>query len=951
MGPRDDDNHNSSCQLPYDGDSKSLSAIGESVTLHADNSFQDLLELTRAVQAVRDGDGQSSRAAVIDMGNKVELPDAVRSGTPQDLLRDILRPRSGAPTRRRNPLMSRPGTKLKSSPKGEMLQIPARCTDTKAIEARTKKAAEGNKNSLSAWVRPESRGSDALQVAPLGDTRESQLMVSTPAQKQKDEFIKGIDEMIEWTRPWERDYGFSSTMMKLSVQMEALQRGWVVDHTPGAARPSTLSTGQATPDPIRTAQSCKMFSQLLSTMPSCPLKDLLIPISQELFHSIYESWPWNKQHADLPDSFWDGLTPYLSLVGGCKHHMHRFAEQTSAAKAEAQEKVEEANKLRTEVKQLKKEVEELKEQMVLSKHVQADCEKRTQKAESEMAQVKRQSRFALANFAETQSELGLVKLDRESLEYRLEQKERDVAILLKQFEGSLSQIADLTTKYEHAKTAAKQNDGAVEELKKVQEELNDVLAGRSDRDLKLAARISKEVFGEVVDIANCNRRTVINHVVRQLRELGERAAQLSAEANHHEEEIVRYQHLIPVWNSDAFEDIYDAFHADAAVHHAIYSMKDCRNFAGLGTGENVPKYLRTDGMVKHVFISKAEIENFITELWAHLEEKERAAEGKKDEPPIDTVKFHEELYRYLKGKHPVHERLLEFAYAFMCSLEVFRSDPDFELFDLILCGKVHPSIQRDQREILQMFETLLVSCETAMGDEADHRPARLKTGRKVQVNKRLVRAALDVIFPDKTPEFQNALRSAFYTTLQAIDQAPSPECCFVQDVFAETKDGSQTPFVEEIRRQHFYEICAFTNRLTAAIRSRQDSNRCINAKKVEEALQAEDPYMPSEQRAAWTKIAIGSDSSDETKQVSKAMMSLRHGALLRPTRLWIHAQVKDVVKKITADGPQMNDEEVGMAPGITARQHRTRGLKVIENPMKKVYSTEMPRQSEVEDVL
>jgi hypothetical protein len=935
---RDDDNG----ELPYENDSRSLSAVGDSVTLHADNSFQDLLELTRAVQAVRDDDGRSSKAAVIDMGNKIELPDAMRSGAPHDVLRDILRPRSGGPGRRP---ASRAGMKLKASPKGEMLTLPPRCTNAKAIQVRTKKAAA--QPTLAGWVRPESRAGEDQQLAPLAAPQEVRMPApAKKAQSPTEEFIDGIEEMIQWTRPWERDHGFSSTLMKLTVQMEALQRGWVVDHTPSAARPSTLSTGQASPDPIRTAQSCRMFSQLLSAMPECSLKSLLVPFSQELFHSIYENWPWNKDHADLPDSFWDRLTPFLSLVGGCRHHMNRYAEQAAAANTEAQEKVDEANKCRAETKQFKSEVAELKEQLAVSKHVQAECEKKAAKAESDMAQLKRQSKFALAGFAETQSELQLLKIDREQLDYRLEAKEREVGMLREQFESSLTKIAELSAHLDRATKAAKQNDGAVQELAKVQDELNDLVAGRSDLDLKMAARISKEVLGEAVDITKCERKTVINHVHRQLRDLATRVAVLQQEAKLHSEEVMRYQQLIPVWNVDAFEDLYDAFHADAAVHRAIFSMKDCRNFAGLGTGENVPKYLRTDGMVKHVFISKAEIETFMTELWQHLEEKERALEGKKDEPPIDTLKFHEELHRYLKGKYPVHERLLEFAYAFMCSLEVYRSDPDFELFDLVLCGKVHPSIQRDQRDVLKSFENLLLSCETAMADEMDNRPANLrsKTTRKVQVNRRLVRAALDVIFPDKTPEGQNGLRSALYTTLQAIDQAPSPECCYVQDLFAETKDGSQTPFVEEIRRQHFYEICGFTNRLTSAIQSKQDSDRQISAKSLETMLEEQDPHMPGVQQAAWTKIAMGSEASDAIQEITQAMTRLRHGVLLRPTRLWVRAQVKDVVKKyMMAEGPQMaSEEELRSSPGLQPRQQRTRGLKVIDNPMRKVQSADMP---------
>lgn len=728
--------------------------------------------------------------------------------------------------------------------------------------------------------------------------------------------------------------------MKLTVQMEALQRGWVVDWT-STARPSTLSTGQAPPDPVRTAQSCRMFSQLLAAMPDCALKGILFPISHEMFHSIYEAWPWNKQHAHMPDSFWDELTPYLSLVGGCFHTTRVREKEALAAKAEAQEKIEEAEKYKAAMSSLQNEMEALKEELVHSKHVQAESEQRAATAESEMATLKRQSRFALNSFSETQSELQLVKMDREQLEYRLEGKEKEVAMLLKQVESSLSQIAELSAKLEQATLAAKQNDGAVQELAKVQERLHELEVGRSDRDLKLAARISKDVFREDVNITKCDRKAVITHVMRQLRELKENHDKLEINASHHEEEIMRYQQLIPVWNVDAFEDIYDAFNADAAVHRSIFSMRDCRNFAGLGNKENVPPYLRTDGMVKHVFVSKAEIENFMTELWQHLEEKEKVPEGKKEsakeEASVDTAKFHQELYRYLKGKYPVHERLLEFAYAFMCSLEVYKEDPDFELFDLVLCGKVHPSIQRDQREILKNFESLLLSCESAMDNESDNRPVRSKISRKVQVNRRLVRAALEVIFPEKPPEFQNALRSAFYATLQAIDQAPSPECVFVQDLFAETKDGSQTPFVEELRRQHFFEICAFTKRLMEAIQGWRNTDKRINGATLAKVLEQEDPSMPTVQIATWVKIAMGTDSSEANKDATQVMTRLRHSVLLRPTRLWVRAQVKDVVKKVTSDGPQAATEEELMASqGLQPRnQRRTRALKVIDNPLKK----------------
>lgn len=100
--------------------------------------------------------------------------------------------------------------------------------------------------------------------------------------------------------------------------------------------------------------------------------------------------------------------------------------------------------------------------------------------------------------------------------------------------------------------------------------------------------------------------------------------------------------------------------------------------------------------------------------------------------------------------------------------------------------------------------------------------------------------------------------------------------------------------------------------------------------------------MPPTQRASWTKIAMGSDSPEAEKEVSQAMTRLRHSVLLRPTKLWIRAQVKDVVKKLVSDGPQPTEEELLSSPGLQPRQHRARGLKVIDNPMKKVSSSDLP---------
>merc|ERR1719215_1620954 len=128
-----------------------------------------------------------------------------------------------------------------------------------------------------------------------------------------------------------------------------------------------------------------------------------------------------------------------------------------------------------------------------------------------------------------------------------------------------------------------------------------------------------------------------------------------------------------------------------------------------------------------------------------------------------------------KDEHP--EALAEFAYTFICSLEAYRDDPDFELFDLMLSGAVHPSIMKDQRSMLQNIESLLRACQEATGaPEEDRRHTKKHHGeKKEQVSRRVIRAALEVVFPDKTAARHEALRLALHVTIQMLsDDAKTP---------------------------------------------------------------------------------------------------------------------------------------------------------------------------------
>merc|ERR1740117_994928 len=114
------------------------------------------------------------------------------------------------------------------------------------------------------------------------------------------------------------------------------------------------------------------------------------------------------------------------------------------------------------------------------------------------------------------------------------------------------------------------------------------------------------------------------------------------------------------------------------------------------------------------------------------EERSLAADG-----PLNTGQMHQELHHYLKRKHGETEALTEFAYAFICGLETFRDDPDFELFDLMLCGAVHPSIVQDQQDMVLFLQQLVRACQEG-SQELDRTSSRASSSSNAQVSKRVL---------------------------------------------------------------------------------------------------------------------------------------------------------------------------------------------------------------------
>jgi len=248
--------------------------------------------------------------------------------------------------------------------------------------------------------------------------------------------------------------------------------------------------------------------------------------------------------------------------------------------------------------------------------------------------------------------------------------------------------------------------------------------------------------------------------------------------------------------------------------------------------------------------------------------------------------------------------------------------------------------------------------------------------RTGMVSRRMLRAVLQAVFPDKTPARHNALRRALHTTYQQLSDAgktTDPDNAFINDIFSSTADGEQSVLIEEVRRQHYYEVMDFTAELARRMRENSDFWEVLDSSNMRRILSQCDPHAKVHEIEKWCTIAWP-EGSETTAPYTDVLRQLRHNTLLKPERLWVKAQPKDVVEKMLSIGPPANSNSTSTAEkmGRRSTEHRqttrltvtetseaspiidmlasqgvqprrTRAAKVVDNPVVKmnsdIYST------------
>eukprot|EP00002_Diphylleia_rotans_P005523 TRINITY_DN1468_c0_g1_i2.p1 TRINITY_DN1468_c0_g1~~TRINITY_DN1468_c0_g1_i2.p1 ORF type:complete len:716 (-),score=154.68 TRINITY_DN1468_c0_g1_i2:772-2919(-) len=230
-------------------------------------------------------------------------------------------------------------------------------------------------------------------------------------------------------------------------------------------------------------------------------------------------------------------------------------------------------------------------------------------------------------------------------------------------------------------------------------------------------------------------------------------------------------------------------------------------FTGLGTGPEVPKYLRIGGKVKNRRLGKRETENIIKDIWKERNQAMKAGGNKKTRLP-------DFMYQYLLNHYGLHNVVVEWSYNLIDALERFKYDNDCEMFLRALQGEVSDDIQEDQATMLENFKQSCIKQDAVLnGKEV------LKLPRKEML------ALLGRFFSLKSPERLDIIRGAL------LQDQPTAMISYIK-LFDEDREGNQGLFMEALRKQYLDEILEFNDSIEAALDQLEQSG----PQKVEDLL-------------------------------------------------------------------------------------------------------------------
>eukprot|EP00741_Cyanophora_paradoxa_P002711 tig00000622_g2631.t1 len=255
------------------------------------------------------------------------------------------------------------------------------------------------------------------------------------------------------------------------------------------------------------------------------------------------------------------------------------------------------------------------------------------------------------------------------------------------------------------------------------------------------------------------------------------------------------------------------------VKHLTQKMPcDDAFIPALGTGPEVPEFLRAEGKIKNRRLPKGEVEGIIKAIW-----KFKAAQKKKE--PLSAS-----ILAYLLSKHRTHAAAVEWGYNLFDSVKRYTYDADVDVFFKILIGEVEEEVHLASMAMLDELHAHLVKWDPNTG------PSQfVDTGGKM--SKEHFASVLRKFFPAKD-------EARFQGLLDALEgDQPGPVVLY-RKLFEEDKEGNQTAFIETVRAQHLEEREEYIRDVQEALAEADPGTGSLTAGSIRETMLRTDPEHP-----------------------------------------------------------------------------------------------------------
>jgi hypothetical protein len=293
---------------------------------------------------------------------------------------------------------------------------------------------------------------------------------------------------------------------------------------------------------------------------------------------------------------------------------------------------------------------------------------------------------------------------------------------------------------------------------------------------------------------------------------------------------------------------------------AAAPVKTERLFVGLGRTLEVPRFLRTNGFVNNLNLSKKDVMTLVSELWTS---KQQWQNKMKRAMPLPIY-----LYNFLRNKYNYQPKVIEYGYNLMETAERYSEEPDLEMFLLIIKNEFPEQLYYDCTRMVKTFRKYLG--EVANRNKLDSLP------------KPMVVKCIHSFFPQRRPKDVEILQSMLFES----------ETCD-PDLLFEGEGEEQTVFVQCLKKQYLMDLQRFYTELSSQLLLQGDrANSAISVLLLKQIYAQVDGGITVVQAAIRLAPLLGAFIGEDKALVSvpSAVVKMK-SLLMKPVQLYVSSEL------------------------------------------------------------